>query len=316
VVVGFFTCSSFKLDHYVFPAAPALCLICARTWADLRVAPRAPAYRAARMGLLLIGPFLILIGVAAGSFLLLRLDLPAVAMAVPALITVGGVLVAARVDVRAGQLPRVPWIALSAVTVAFAGVLVFVMPALEARKVVPDVAKWVAGHAGPEARVATYRLNRWNTAFRFYVNRHTSMIDAPDEATAFFADREPFYCVMLEPEYEAFVAQGVPLTKVYVREGMWATSGRALWRRSPPPTRFVVATRALSGQMERDARDDRVRAEEQGALDEERALVVQEVLPPLGRDELRQDHRHVVLGPIALDLLDVVEQRLHHGPVR
>ena len=29
-IVGFFTLSTFKLDHYVFPAAPALCLLCAR----------------------------------------------------------------------------------------------------------------------------------------------------------------------------------------------------------------------------------------------------------------------------------------------
>jgi 4-amino-4-deoxy-L-arabinose transferase-like glycosyltransferase len=35
-VVGFFTLSTFKLDHYVFPAAPALCLLCARAWSDVR----------------------------------------------------------------------------------------------------------------------------------------------------------------------------------------------------------------------------------------------------------------------------------------
>jgi len=35
----------------------------------------------------------------------------------------------------------------------------------------------------------------------------------------------------------------VPLKKVYMREGMWATSGRVLWRRRLPPTRFVVVTR-------------------------------------------------------------------------
>ena len=43
---------------------------------------------------------------------------------------------------------------------------------------------------------------------------------------------------------EEFVAQGVPLRVAYVREGMWATSGRVLWRRRIPPTRFVVVTTA------------------------------------------------------------------------
>src|SRR5206468_11890090 len=40
-IVGFFTLSTFKLDHYVFPAAPALCLLCARAWSDVRADPLA-----------------------------------------------------------------------------------------------------------------------------------------------------------------------------------------------------------------------------------------------------------------------------------
>jgi hypothetical protein len=49
---------------------------------------------------------------------------------------------------------------------------------------------------------------------------------------------------MLKPAFDAFVAQGVPLKIVYEREGMWATSGQALWRHRTPPTRFVVVRRA------------------------------------------------------------------------
>ena len=114
-------------------------------------------------------------------------------------------------------------------------------------------------------RVASYRLNRWNTAFRFYVDRHTTLLEAPQEAEAFFNGGTPFYCAMLEPAYEEFVARGVPLKIVFAREGMWATSGRALWRAKVPPTRFVIVTsasRALTSQMERDAGHDPVWPEE------------------------------------------------------
>ena len=45
VIVGFFTLSKFKLDHYVFPAAPALCLICARTWMSVAAAAAGPSSR-------------------------------------------------------------------------------------------------------------------------------------------------------------------------------------------------------------------------------------------------------------------------------
>ena len=118
------------------------------------------------------------------------------------------------------------------------------MPALEQRKVVPDLARWVAARASTTDRVATYRLNRWNTAFRFYVDRHTVLLESPEEAREFFARPEPFYCAMLAPAYDEFVAQGVPLRVVYAREGMSATSGRVLWRRHVPATEFVIVTRA------------------------------------------------------------------------
>src|SRR5437868_7012530 len=34
VVVGFFSLARFKLDHYIFPAAPACCILAARAWAE------------------------------------------------------------------------------------------------------------------------------------------------------------------------------------------------------------------------------------------------------------------------------------------
>jgi hypothetical protein len=144
---------------------------------------------------------------------------------------------------RAGRrLPRYPWIALVALLVAYAGIITFVIPALEDRKVVPDVARWVAAHARDETRIATYRLNRWNPAFRFYVGRHTSLIDDPREAEELFRSSQPFQCVMRRAAFQLFVAQGLPLTVLYERDGLWATSGRVLWRRRITPEQFVVVS--------------------------------------------------------------------------
>lgn len=245
-VVGFFSASHFRLDHYVFPAAPALCLLCARAWNDLQADPSAKRFAAARVGLQLVGPLLVAMGVGCGYFVIARLDLPRVAFVVPVLITLCGAVLTGQVNVAmrtGGRPPQAPWFGLIAMTGTYAGVILFVMPALEERKVVPDVAQWVAARA-QDSRVATYRLNRWNPAFRFYVDRHTEMLETPGEAEMFFAAADPFYCVMLRPAYEEFVAQGHPLRVLYERDGMWATSGRALWRRRIPPTRFVVVARA------------------------------------------------------------------------
>jgi len=138
----------------------------------------------------------------------------------------------------------VPWLVMIALTITYAGLIGFVLPALEQRKVVPDLAQWVASRAQAADRVASYRLNRWNPAYRFYVGRHTAFLEDAAEAAAFFKAPEPFYCVMRRSAYDEFAAQGIPLQVVYEREGMWATSGRALWRTYTPLAHFVVVTQA------------------------------------------------------------------------
>jgi 4-amino-4-deoxy-L-arabinose transferase-like glycosyltransferase len=247
-VVGFFSLSRFKLDHYVFPAAPALSLLCALAWADIRERTLHRLNPGARFGFHTVGPILVIIGAGGGYFMIARLDLPTVAVIVPSALLAAGALITARASLGNWQPPRVPWIALFACTVTYVGIILWVMPALEERKVVPDLARWVAQHAAPDTRVALYRLNRWTNVFRFYVNRHTDHPENEAETAEFLAKPDPFYCVMLGRTYDEFVARGFPIEVVYERDGMWATSGQALWRRRIPPTRFVVVTRKAEPQ--------------------------------------------------------------------
>jgi 4-amino-4-deoxy-L-arabinose transferase-like glycosyltransferase len=242
-IVGFFTASTFKLDHYVFPAAPALCVLCARAWTDVRLRHRDPSTAASRIGLYFIGPFLVAVGMGCGYFLIARLALPRAAIVVAVALTAAGVALTTLANAR-GALPvRVPWVVTSALIVTYAGVVAFVMPALEQRKVVPDIARWVAARAQDGDRIATYRMNRWTPAYRFYVGRHVRMLEDPAEAERFFRKPEPFYCVMRRNAFDEFVAQGARLEVLYEREGMTATTGRALWRSQTPMARFVVVAR-------------------------------------------------------------------------
>jgi len=243
-VVGFFTMSTFKLDHYIFPAAPALCLLCARGWSDVRANQWARGNAGARVGLHLIGPLMVAIGLGCGYFLIARLDLPWAAAVVPIALTLAGAILTALANVRGAYPPKVPWLVMIAMIVTYSGLIVFVLPALEQRKVIPDMARWVATRARPTDRIASYRLNRWNPAYRFYVGRHTAFLEDAAEAEAFFKAPQPFYCVMRRSAYDEFVAQGARLQIAYEREGMWATSGSALWRTHTPLTCFVVVTPA------------------------------------------------------------------------
>jgi 4-amino-4-deoxy-L-arabinose transferase-like glycosyltransferase len=241
-IVVFFSFSSFKLDHYVFPAAPALCLLAARAWSALRGVAGHPPRAGVLVGLRLVGPLLVAAGLAIAFLMIARLDLPAPALAVPGALIGAGAIVTRR-SIAQASVPAAPWIALAALGVTYAGLLLWVVPAFEQQKVVPDIARWVAAAAGPHDRICAYRLNRWNTAFRFYVGRHTDVIDAPEEARRWLDQPGSVYCATTAEAYRDLIPLGLPLRVVHSREGMWATSGQALWQRKAPSTEFVVLTR-------------------------------------------------------------------------
>jgi 4-amino-4-deoxy-L-arabinose transferase-like glycosyltransferase len=242
-IVGFFSCSEFKLDHYVFPVAPAVGLLCARAWRDLDARPEDPALKGARVGMLLVGPLFTVAGVAAGVFAIARLDLPWGATVAPAAMAVAGLIVTLRLRSRGGRPGLAPLCVPTAMAITYAAVVLFVMPAIEQQKVVPDLARWVSARADVD-RVASYRLNRWNTAWRFYVGRHTDVLETPAEAKVFFDRPGSAYCVMVGGSYDELVASGLRLQPVYERRGLSVTTGRALWWNRPESTRFVVVTRA------------------------------------------------------------------------
>jgi prepilin signal peptidase PulO-like enzyme (type II secretory pathway) len=200
----------------------------------------APRNRGARLGLYFIAPFLVAVGVGCGYFLIARLELPWGAVMVPIALTLAGAVLAVLVNARGARPPKVPWVVMIALMLTYAGLILYVLPALEQRKVVPDMAAWIAHRAQPLDRVASFRLNRWTPAYRFYVGRHTTFLEGIEEADAFFKKPQPFYCLMRRSAYDEFVARGIPLRILYEREGMGATSGRALWRTYTPLVRFVV----------------------------------------------------------------------------
>lgn len=239
-IIGFFTLSRFKLDHYVFPALPALALIIARAWADVRANRTDPRHTGTRLGVLVTGPLLILMGAAAAYLLIVRLDLPALALAAPAAMIVAGAAMIPRATGRRPQV-RIPVLALGAVAVTYAVVVGVVIPRLETRKVMPDLGRWIAARAEPEDRVAIYRLNN---AFRFYVDRHVTVLNTPEEALRFIEHEKPFFFVMPETLYRELAGHAQRLRVVYSRDGVTTTSGRALWRGRTDWTRFVVVTRS------------------------------------------------------------------------
>ena len=178
--------------------------------------------------------------VGTGYFVLTRLALPRAAILVPLAMTSAGCALTASARVRR----QGPWVVAGAMLVTYVVLLVSVVPAVEQQKVVAEMARTAARLAGPDDRIASYRLNRWAPSFRFYVDRQTTFLDEPDAAAAFFAASPAFVAVMLRQGYDELVARGAPLKIVAERDGLWMTTGRVLWRGFSPDARFVVVARA------------------------------------------------------------------------
>jgi len=180
-------------------------------------------------------------GLAVGYLLLVRLDLPRMALVAPAAMIAAGAEMIARFGRRGAHQARVPVLALGALVLTYAVAIALVIPRLEARKVMPDLGRWIDSQAAPADRVGSYRLN---SAFRFYVNRHVTVLDGPEEALRYFERDEPVFCMMPESAYQNLASRGARIEAVYWRDGTSATSIRTLWRGQTKGTRFVVVTKA------------------------------------------------------------------------
>src|SRR5262249_42711540 len=105
-IFGFFTLSRFKLDHYIFPAAPALAIICARAWADVRARTLRGMRVGARIGFHMVGPLFVIVGAGGGYFMIARLALPPGAVAVPIVLLAAGAVISALASLGVTPVPR------------------------------------------------------------------------------------------------------------------------------------------------------------------------------------------------------------------
>ena len=245
-VVGFFTLSGFKLDHYVFPAAPALCLLCAAAWNQARTEERPPLGIVA--GLLAIPIVLLAAGIALIPGLKqVPLDLPAAARLLPVVLIAAALSMVGQIA-RRWRPSRIPFAAVIGLLASYALVITIGFPAFEQVKPTRRLARMVATTAGSDDHIGMFRLNRWSSSWRFYVGRHSERLETADELRTFFGKPGRHYCAMMKQDYDRLVAEGFRLRIVYEEKGLFTTTGRSL-RAGPRARRdaFIVVTEEAVG---------------------------------------------------------------------
>jgi len=224
VVVGFFSLARFKLDHYIFPAAPAVCLLASRAWIDA-AAGVARQGRAVRMVGLGLAGLLVVAGTFASVYIFeLDLDLPTSAVLLPVVLTAGGVGYLVRAAQTHWCLPSRPFV-LTGALVATYGVVVYAgIPTLDRVRPTAVVARALRDHAPHESAAAIYDLEQWRASLRYYSERPLKGLATPAEVKAFLDVPDDRYIIMRRADFRALRTAGYPVHDLFHRSAVLGTA--------------------------------------------------------------------------------------------
>jgi 4-amino-4-deoxy-L-arabinose transferase-like glycosyltransferase len=229
-VILFFSAARFKLDHYIFPAAPTCCLLAANAW---RQSARDTESRTTgtRISVLITAGVLIVAGSFVSVYLFdLDLELPATAIVLPLALVAGGIALMTQAALRGWKTPRHATALIAMLLTCYFVVTSVGYPVLEQTRPTARVARRLRYISGPDAPTGLYKLERWRASLRYYLDRPIQRLEEPEEVSAFFAQSRPVYVVMLRREYEGLVKQGLPIHLVVQQRAVIGTTGKGLRR--------------------------------------------------------------------------------------
>lgn len=228
VVIGFFTFARFRLDHYIYPVAPACCLLAAR---GLSPAAETPTSRGIVAAAVLVAAVLI----AGGAFTSLaigQIDLRAgaPAHALPATLVLGGAAFALEL-IRKGALSRTSFVALCATLVAvYASIDLVAFRVLETSRPTAPLGRWIA-QQGRDTPIGLYRLEDWRGSSRFYAERRAVRLDNDAQLRSFLQQYPDAYILMLGVESQRLRGEGLHLRDLTGESAIVGRAGGRVFRR-------------------------------------------------------------------------------------
>jgi 4-amino-4-deoxy-L-arabinose transferase-like glycosyltransferase len=247
VVIGLFSVARFKLDHYIFPAAPALCLIAAKAWHDAALANNRFA-RGTHSGVLALGGGLIVVGTFLSLYMFdLHLELPDFAVLLPIVLAVGGVAILAAVAKVDWRVPRTPLAPAMTMACAFLVVTIVGYPTLERARPTAAIARTLQEKTAPDAPAGLYRLEQWRASLRYYAERPLAPLTSPEELQAFVAQARPVYVFMIRRDYR-LLRKSIGLREVCRSRAVVRTTPLRGGLRRQHWDDLIVVTSAPAGQ--------------------------------------------------------------------
>ena len=215
LVLGFFSVARFKLDSYIFPAAPGVCLMAAQAW---RIGAISEPRRARVTWLTVIGVASLL--VAAATFMSLHLfdlnlELPMSAIALPMVLALGGMALVGALAAAGSRVPPTPIVPVAMLLAVYMLVVTIGLPTLERTRPTALIASRLQQRTSPDAPAGIYRLEQWRASLRYYAQRPLARLSTPEDMHAFAAQSRPIYVFMIRRDYRSLRGRGLHLREVF-----------------------------------------------------------------------------------------------------
>jgi 4-amino-4-deoxy-L-arabinose transferase-like glycosyltransferase len=246
-VVGFFSLARFKLDHYIFPAAPAVCLLASKAWHDAAAAERRDGRTVLAVALGL-GALLVVAGTFMAVYLFeLDLELPEAAILLPIVFGVGGTAMLERSARLHWRLPQNPMVLVTTLLSMYALLVLVGLPTLDHVRPTALVARTLRTHAPPDAPASIYRLEQWRASLRYYADRPLARVSSPEDAAAFIADGRVRYMILTRRDYRGLKNFGLDLREVYRCRAVVGTTRIGAGLRRQQWDDLIIVTNAPRG---------------------------------------------------------------------
>ena len=227
VVIGFFTAARFRLDHYIFPAAPACCLLAAIGWRRAAAGTNAAWTRWAAVAI--AATFLVGGAIAGVAIMRINLGLGRTALMLPIVLCVGGATLFAQIARRGWSTPDTPAVPLVTLIAVYAIVVLVGFPVLERSRPASTLGPSVRAQTGVDTPAGVYRLE-WGSSIRYYADRRVIALADPDAVRVFFRDWPDAYVLMLREDEESITDAQGDIHELAAVEAIVGTTGRYIRR--------------------------------------------------------------------------------------
>ncbi|HUR22067.1 MAG TPA: glycosyltransferase family 39 protein [Vicinamibacterales bacterium] len=197
VVLAVFTPVAFRVDRYIYPAAPACCLLAIRGWLAASAEARWREFAATRAAVLMVALAFVGGGVFVWSSLpSLAVPLPRAVGLLPALMVIGGLAIIADMVRRGGGMAKLAAWPVGLLLTIYASVVFIGLPILRAGSPVEQIGRFIADEAGDDAAVGVLGLDRWEVGLAYYLHHSPQRLRDAEDALRFTSVSSPRWIIV------------------------------------------------------------------------------------------------------------------------